>query len=273
MRLAFSTLGCPELGLAEVAETAARHDYQGVELRGQAGEHVDSGLSAAGRRAARRLFSDRGLQIVGVTAYTRFADPDRRARRENEERLLAFVDLAADLQAPFVRTFIGLWDDKGRAEAAGEAAESLNRVAERIAASPVTVLVETHDRVSRVRDLAPILRRVPSPRIGVLWDMAHSWRSGEALRDSLELIGGRLGYVHLKDGRLGPSGELCYCLPGDGELPLLECRDLLAERGLRSWLCLEWERKWHPELPPLEAALGRFRTLMESGQDLRSSTE
>lgn len=263
MRLAFSSLGCPELGLADVAAAAARHGYPGVELRGQAGEHVDPGLSAAGRRAARRLFSGRGLQILGVTAYTRFADPDRRARRENEERLLAFADLAADLQAPFVRTFIGTWGEGG-AEAAGEAAaESLNRVAERIAGSPVTVLVETHDQVSRVRDLAPILRRVPSPRIGVLWDMAHSWTGGEPLRDSLGLIGGRLGYVHLKDGRLGPSGGLRCCLPGDGELPLIECRDLLAQRDPRSWLCLEWERKWHPELPPLEAALGRFRALME----------
>jgi hypothetical protein len=38
--LAFSTLGCPGLPLAEVADLAVRHRFSGVELRAVEGEPV-----------------------------------------------------------------------------------------------------------------------------------------------------------------------------------------------------------------------------------------
>jgi sugar phosphate isomerase/epimerase len=262
-KLAFSTLGCPELSLPQVVELASRAGYAGVELRGQGREHIDPSFSKAERAEVRRLFSARQVSIIGVTAYSRFAFLEELSRRENEEQLLACVELAAELGAPFVRTFVGAWEQGVDSEAIYQGvADSLERVALRMEGSPVTVLVETHDSVSRMGELHKILRRVPSAKIAVLWDMAHSYGLGESLEASLELIGKRLGYLHLKDAHLGPGGEERLCLPGEGEVPLRACRELLWQRGYRPWLCLEWERKWHPELPPLPEALERFKEVM-----------
>lgn len=231
-----------------------------MELRGEGREHIATGASPAERAEARRLFSSRDVAIIGVTAYTRFAFLEEQARRENEKRLLAFVELAADLGAPFLRTLISPWGhelDAGVVQRIAE--ESLNRVAEGMAGFPVKVLVETHDRTSRARDLEPILRQVPSQAIGVLWDMAHSYGRGESLQASLRLIGRRLGYLHVKDMRCNARGQALLCLPGEGDLPLLECRRLL----------LEWERKWHPELPPIRLAMERLRALLGGGSGCR----
>lgn len=61
----------------------------------------------------------------------------------------------------------------------------------------------------------------------------------------------------MKDSVSRPSARLPYnyTLPGQGEFPMPALRRVLEAGGYAGVLSLEWERMWHPALPPLDEAL------------------
>jgi fatty-acyl-CoA synthase len=44
-------------------------------------------------------------------------------------------------------------------------------------------------------------------------------------------------------------------LLGEGEVPVRDMLRALARRGYAGWVSVEWEKKWHPEIPDPEIAL------------------
>jgi sugar phosphate isomerase/epimerase len=66
----------------------------------------------------------------------------------------------------------------------------------------------------------------------------------------------------VKDSIGKPSARhpFTYVLPGDGEMPLAETLAVLRENNFSGCVSLEWERMWHPYLPPLRNALVRLKT-------------
>jgi sugar phosphate isomerase/epimerase len=44
-------------------------------------------------------------------------------------------------------------------------------------------------------------------------------------------------------------------LPGDGQMPLAELVALLRAQQFAGVISLEWEKLWHPYLPPLRTAM------------------
>ncbi len=256
-KLAFSTLACIDWSLEQVAEAAQAYGYDGVELRGQGRQHVSTEFTPAERAATRRLFEEHGLAIVAVSAYTRFALPDAPERARNEDELRRFVDLAVDLGAPLVRTFGGVFPQGvDPAAAQGWIADSLARVAPHAEAARVQVGLEAHDELVAPQLLAGLMARLPSPALGVLWDLGNPVIAGFTLRESWAAVRGRVIHVHVKDARRSAAGWQLVML-GEGEVPVAEAMRLLVGAGYRGALSLEWERAWHPELAACEIALPR----------------
>jgi len=254
-RLAFSTLACTEWSLEQVAQAARTYGYDGVELRGQGRQHVSPEFTAAERAGVRRLFGDYGLAVVAVSAYTRFAYPEPARRAQNEDELRRFVDLAADLGAPVVRTFGGQYPegaDPGMVE--GWIAESLVRVAPHAEAARVQVGLEAHDDLVDPRRLARLMEQVASPALGVLWDLGNPHQAGYSLSETWAAMRGRVIHTHLKDARRVGAGWQLVML-GEGEVPVAEAMRLLVTAGYRGAFSLEWERAWHPELAACEVVL------------------
>ena len=257
MKLAFSTLGCPDWTLPEIAEKARQHAMDGVELRGGKDGHISPLLSSRQRNEIYRLFADKGISISCITAYTHLATADPEKRRRDAAELLQYTALAEEFTCANVRTFFGAFPEGLEPEEVYDhAAEMLSGLAPNL--RKVRILVETHDSVSAAAKLKPLLDRVDSPMIGVLWDMAHSHREGETLEYSWELIGSRVHHIHVKDEYIDDAGRQIHCLPGEGIVPLSECRDLLYRRQYGGAVSLEWEKAHHPEMPDLEKALPAF---------------
>ena len=63
--------------------------------------------------------------------------------------------------------------------------------------------------------------------------------------------------MHVKDSMPVPSGKppFTYVLPGAGEFPMEALRAALEADGFAGPVSLEWEKFWHPDLPPLDTAL------------------
>ncbi|MGS2617782.1 sugar phosphate isomerase/epimerase family protein [Micromonospora sp. LZ34] len=247
--LAFSTLGCPGLPLAEVAALAAGTGWRGLELRAAADEPVHVGLHPEARAAARAVLRDGGAEPLVVASYVRVADGAADDRAIVSEAL-AHARLAEDLGCPYVRVFPGAVEADPPADA--RAARRLRAIAAELPPG-VTVLLETHDSHPRGADVARILAEVGHPRVGALWDVLHPWRYGEPVGETAIALQPWLAHVQIKDAR-SPQ-DLRPVMLGDGAVPLAAVFETLRERGYNGALALEWEAKWYPDAPPLAEAL------------------
>lgn len=263
LKPAFSTLGCPEWKLPSILEAAQSIGYRGIELRGGPEGHVNPELSPGSRHAISRMFSDSGIEAFAITAYTEFVDMTQKERLRQEDLLKEYIHLAYDLEAKYVRTFLGeLGNPASRESQVKKAAESLGRVVEFAEPSGIEIAVETHDSWSSVSRLIPLIERVPPLRI--LWDIAHSLRAGDTLEIAYGSIENAPAYIHLKDEKEETSGGSVPVLPGEGSIPMKSIMSFLKEKKYHGYLCFEWERAWHPEIPPPEQALPAFMTWFSS---------
>lgn len=253
--LAFSTLACIDWTLEQIAAAAQSYGYDGVELRGMGRQHVSPELTRSERADVRRLFAERGLAIVAISAYTRFALEAPEERQQNVDDLCRFVDLAADLGAPVVRTFGGVFPPGSEPEAVeGWIAEGLARVAPHAAAAGVQVGLEAHDELVNPQRLARVMDGLADRAVGVLWDLGNPHMAGYGLEEVWAAVGGRVIHTHLKDARRAGDGW-AYTMLGEGEVPVAAAMRRLVAAGYRGAFSLEWERAWHPELAPCEEAL------------------
>jgi sugar phosphate isomerase/epimerase len=118
----------------------------------------------------------------------------------------------------------------------------------------VTIAVEPHDSFVRSSTVAPILKQVSHQSLGVIWDIANAFSAGEDPGEGWAVLGQRLAYVQVKDGR-GRGDHWQLTALGAGDVPLPAAFELLAAGGYTGALSVEWEYAWHPELDPPEVAL------------------
>ena len=257
MKLAFTTLACPNWSLEQVVGAARRSGYEGIELRLLDGELLRPDLDGEARRRVRALCTDAGLPIVCVDTSVRIAQPDPAARAEQIRVGQAFLELAAGWDAPLIRVFGGPPEDLTEAEAIAAAAECLAPLADRARELGIAVALETHDAFASSASVAQVLRQVPGPGAGALWDTLHPYRVGESVAETLGRLRDRLLHIHVKDGQRpadgGPNWELT--LLGAGDVPMRDILAALRAAGYDGWLAVEWEKKWHPELAEPEVAL------------------
>lgn len=250
MKLAFSTLGVPGMPVAEVVRLAAEHGYRGVELRAHPEEPVHPGLSSLERADVVEAFKAAGVEILTVAGYAQVA-----AEGDDEAvsaELAGLVKLARDLGARYVRVFPG--GDQDPADADATAARRLGAAAPAAADMGVSILLETHDTHRAGADVARVVGTVGHPRIGAIWDVLHTWLAGEAPEASHAVLAPHLGYVQVKD--VASADDLTPLPLGAGVLPLAACLDGLDPE---TWVCWEYEKRWHPGAAELPGLLGAGR--------------
>ncbi|MGW3804841.1 sugar phosphate isomerase/epimerase family protein [Streptomyces clavifer] len=251
MKLAFSTLGVPGLPVADVVRLAAEHGYQGVELRTHPEEPVHPGLTPAERAVVVEEFKGGGVEILTLAGYVRVAAEGDDAPVLAE--LAELVELARDLGAAHVRVFPG-GGGQDPAEADATAARRLGAAAPHAADMGVRILLETHDSHRAGADVARVVGTVGHGRIGALWDVMHTWLADEEPVASHAVLAPHLGYVQVKD--IASAEDTAPLALGDGVLPLKACLDVL---DADTWVCWEYEKRWHPGAPELPGLLAAGR--------------
>jgi sugar phosphate isomerase/epimerase len=263
MKLAFSTLACPNWSLDQVVAAAHEYGYQGVELRLIDGKLIDGAMPATERERVRKTFAGAGLPVVAVDTSVRIAAaPDAKTALDELRPLL---ELASEWESPVVRVFGGEWDaDRSREDAIGQARHVLEETARTAQGLGLSIALETHDRFSSVELVADVLEDLPLSA-AALWDVGHPYRVGDTPEHVLRLLSGRIAHVHIKDCRRDPGADdWQLTLLGEGEVPVRSCVDALRKAGYTGWLSVEWEKRWHPELAEPEVALPQFAQVLRS---------
>lgn len=301
MPLAFSTLGCPGDSLAQVIDTAHAAGATGIEIRVADGQFAYPAMDKEARAAVAGQLANSGLTVLTLASYVRVCTPletfdggtpavgagapaGHGANDPVLADLLSAVELAADLSAGNVgagaqlRLFPGAGIDpcvlgevpsQELLAADRLGAVRLNAAGARARELGVTMLLETHDSHPRASDIVRILAQVDAEApVKVIWDLMHPWRYDESPEITAGLLADSLAYAQYKDGvRNQGSHTVALTLPGEGELPLVRMRDLVAgisaEHGITDpWISLEWERAWHPHLPPVADALESLKAVL-----------
>ncbi len=253
--LAIATLACPEWPAEMVIEKAAAFGYDALEWRGGEAGHVQPGMPAERLAALRRQQDAAGISALSVNAYTSFVAERARERQAALDHLRAHGDMAAVLGATYVRAFLNEnepVDEPTRYY--GQLAQCLVSAADYAATLGLVIAVEPHDEFIHSATMAAILERAPHPALGVIWDIANTYSAGETLDDGYTHLRARLCYVQVKDGR-GRGKDWRLARLGQGEAPVAQAMARLVADGYQGAFSLEWERAWHPELDPAEAAL------------------
>jgi sugar phosphate isomerase/epimerase len=118
------------------------------------------------------------------------------------------------------------------------------------------LVIETHDSLLGADKITPFLAAIPDAQL--MWDAHHTWRKGgEDPVATWRAIRAAVVHIHVKDSIDRPSlrHPFTYVLPGDGAFPMAALKAELRTANYSGLLSFEWERMWHPYLPPIDEAL------------------
>lgn len=252
-----NTLGCPESSPEETFALAAKHGLDGVELRALGGTLDLAGYLRARYGSPEELAGklgamSRGVRVMAFNTSMRLVGGSAAER----EQVVDLVPWAEALGVRWLRVF-----DGGKTADEGEmtrAAETMRWWREERAAHGWRTdwMIETHDSLFTAAAIGRLLAVVPDAAI--LWDTHHTWKKGgEEPQVTWAAIRGSVVHVHVKDSVSVPSARhpFTYVLPGAGEFPMGALVAALREGQFAGPMSLEWERMWHPYLPPLDEAL------------------
>jgi sugar phosphate isomerase/epimerase len=262
MKLAFSTLGCPDWDISQIVEAAQRFRYDGIELRAIGGSlDLLSRPEFASHEigSTRNYFADHGVSVCCIDTSCTFHSLERRERLEQVEIALAHAELAAQLGATLVRVF----PDKIQPGATREQtrdfiAESLRLIAERLPAE-VHVALETHGDFARTEAAVEIATLADHPRVKLIWDIANSVAAGDSIARGARTVGPYLSHIHLRDARpVAGSEHWLPVLAGRGCISFTEAVAAIERLKFGGYISFEWEKYWHPEIEEPEVALPDF---------------
>jgi sugar phosphate isomerase/epimerase len=261
MKLSFTTLGCPQWTLRQIAENAAQMGYDGVDFRGVL-EDVDISRRpefTSGLDETKRMFADLGVAISGIAIGARYAvvDPAERDKQFDETR--RNMELAAKLGTHILRVYGGRVPEGHTVDSIlPTLVENLRTIGDEAAQYDVTLALETHDDWTDSATFARLMAEADHPRVRVLWDLHHPYRTnGEPAEVTYANLAPYTVSTHVKDSIPAAEGHQ-YVLLGEGDVPLKQMLDMLVAGGYDGYAILEWEKRWIPSLAEPEVAFPQY---------------
>ncbi|WP_062104505.1 sugar phosphate isomerase/epimerase family protein [Bacillus niameyensis] len=273
MKLAFTTLGCPNWNMETIISKAVECGYDGVDFRGYLGEMEIYKLPefSSELEKTKKQFEEASLEIPCFSSSVRLFTNSEAELDNYLAELREYGRLCREFNTPYVRVFGGGIGETSREEAIQIVKHNLNQLLKVAEEYNVTLLLETHDSWTNCEYVRDVLHLTDSNYLQVLWDVHHPYRMvGENPETTWNVLGERIKYTHWKDSYLKEGTPRGYqlCLTGEGDIPLKQIYQLLEEKKYDGYYTLEWEKVWWPNIEEPEIAIPQYadymRTLVES---------
>ncbi len=259
-RLSFSTLSCPGWSVGQTIEHAQRLGFGGIDFRGLGAETDTTRLPAFVEHLAstRAKLIESSLAVPSLNSSVRLLTADDSAWHSMLAEYQRHLDLAEAIDSTMIRVFPGPTPaGLGRSDAIALARRRLGELVVHSTSRRARPVIETHDHLCTARDAIDMIGPHAPQVVGVVWDVRHTFRAGEAVDESLGLLVDHIAHVHLKDD-IRTEKDYKPVAVGTGEIPLAEIVRGLDRIGYRGWLCLESEKRWRPDAPEPEVALPAY---------------
>lgn len=263
MKLAFSTIGCPDWSWDDIYAAAKDLRLDGIEVRGVGNELFapEAAPFLPEHRAATRARLERGgLYIPCFTTGGAIGDP--RSAEAAAAECRAYIDLAHDMGTPYIRVMAS---DHPQPEPTDLdcAAEVYGALCDYAAPLGVTPLIETNGALADSDAMLAFLERVGRGNSGVLWDVHHPWRYfGETPDHTITRLRPFIRHLHVKDSVM-QNGKVVYKMLGKGDVPLFDALRVFADDGRTICVTLEWVKRWNPDLTEPGVVFPQFASYMK----------
>jgi fatty-acyl-CoA synthase len=265
MKLAFSTLGCPEWSWIEITAMAKDLGYDGIEIRGL-GQEI--------RAARAKPFTDDALpetldrlKLLDVKLTCLSSDcclKDIERRQEIMSEGFEYIDLAARARVPFVRILGDLAPEVQGPVSDDVVIDNLRSLADYASWRQVTLLIETNGVYADSARLAGLMKKLDHDSVKVLWDIHHPYRFfNEKPEKTWSNLGSWISYVHVKDSVI-KADKVSYRMLGSGDLPVRETLDVLFDNGYEGYVSLEWVKRWSRDLEDAAIVFPAYVTWMQA---------
>jgi sugar phosphate isomerase/epimerase len=252
MKIAFSTLGCPDWSWDDMLATAKDLGFDGIELRGIENEiYVPKAkpFSAANLKATTERLSKLKLEIPCITSSCFLFD------KENIDSYLSegkdYVDLAEKLGVKYVRVLGDANPEPSNNIDVIDidfVAENLSTLSKYANGKNVKILIETNGVFADSNRVLELIAKVNNSNIGVLWDVHHPYRfMKETVEKTYQALKEYIMFVHIKDSKI-EDGKVKYKMMGYGDIPVREALQLLKKNGYQGYVSLEWVKRWYMDL-------------------------
>lgn len=267
MKLAFSTLGCPDWGFEKVLKNAKEMGYQGIELRGVDGEMLAAKterFSPARMEETKKLIEDSGIHICGFNTSVKFDRPENYDGFMQEG--LGSIDVCERMGFPAIRVFGDTIPPGQREEEViGRISGGYRKLCAYARDKGIEVYQEVHGEFNTIERIRAICDRLPDENYGLIWDIGHTDRAyGDDFMPFYEAVKPWIRHVHIKDAQRRQGEAAAHCLPGEGDIPIKKIVQTLLDDGYDGYFSFEWEKKWALHIQEPEIAFPAYVAYMKA---------
>lgn len=256
IKLAFSTVACPDWTLEKVVEQAKAMGYDAVELRtlGPGGGQLASDPALTDPLKAAELFKSVGVEAACLSTSIALHDTDQTKARDAHWQAVQAIETAARIGCRAVRLF-GYEVEAGqdRRQVIQRIAERARPLADKAGELGVELLFENAGGLSVAKDWWWLLEVLGHPMAGLCWNVANAAAAGESPAVSVPTLNSRIRIVKVKDTVIGAGSG--FVPLGEGTVGIAQCVRRLLGQGFGGTISVEWDRLWLPSLAPAEEYL------------------
>jgi sugar phosphate isomerase/epimerase len=267
MKLSFSTLGNPDWSFERTLEEAEKLGFNAIEIRGIEGKMMPDEIYQfflENQVSTKAQLLKHNLKICGFGTSVNFHDFDKYEDMIKQGK--SAIDVCVDMEIPFIRVFGDrIVSEDVRDMVIQKVIKGIGELCDYAQGKNVKVLQEVHGNFNTLENVMEVVSALKhKPEFGILWDIAHSDKIyGDDYLKFYNEIKPFIFHVHFKD-HLRADGKFELCLVGEGDIPIKDIFNTLKADGYNGYISLEWEKKWHPELPEPETAYPAFMKFMKS---------
>ena len=239
MKPGFMSSVCPDQTLPQLIETAKKHGYKGIEFRTEWDHQhgIELTATSAQLKQARATLADAGIAASCIATGVKFNSEDPADHLPHREDLRRYIALAAQVGAPYLRTFSDTLPEQedAREKVLSLAADSYASLDDWAQQHGVEMLVETHTNMSG-QWARQILDQAQAPSLQVLWHIGHHLSRGQSVDETYPHIRGHVRHLHFGQGR-----ELSL------DQENLRSFELLSADGFTGFFSVEYINPENPE--------------------------
>ncbi len=263
MKIAFSTLCCPNYEWKDIFSMATDLGFNGIEVRHIKEDEASSPFSTEKCEETALMLKKQRIEIpcLSTGGCLKFDSE----WEDNKSEILNYISIASKLNTKYIRILGDL-----HAAPDGDVDDSLiaARIKELIPAareSGIVLLIETNGVYADTQRLCNLLNEIADDNVAALWDIHHPYRFfGESAETTLTNLGAYIKHVHVKDSVLDANGNVCYRIIGEGDIPLEDTMLALKSINYEGYVTLEWVKRWNSELTDAGVIFPKFVDFMEN---------